>query len=86
MIRVIHKDLLGYSYNDYMNLLEAYRSCKISDDVNSCRLLFNGLIEKIEKEQTTIRVSCNKKQTFWIQPNTSGPLDISECHLDCCHH
>jgi hypothetical protein len=86
MYRVIHKGLTETSYMEYKNLIDAYRSCELEDDITSCRLLFSGLIDKLDEGNTVVHIFSNKHHNYWIQCINDTTDPVSELPLDCCNH
>ncbi len=86
MYRAIHKYLQITTYTDYKNLLDAYKSCIMRDNDDSCRLLFNGLKERIENGETLIRIYCNKSESYWIQCITESNEVIDSFYSPCHTH
>lgn len=85
MYRVIHKGLTETVHMEYKNLIDAYRSCILEDDITSCRLLLSGLIDKLDKGHTVVRIFCNKEEAYWIQCINHISDPISDLPLQCCH-
>ena len=72
-------------------LREAYMAC-IPEPNSSCRLLFNGLEQKLDNGETLIRVTCYIDTVFWIEQliGKAEPFLLPELpwsKIDCaCHH
>ena len=75
-------------WTSYSSLTQSYKACLVNENV-CCRLLMNGLIDRIEEGQTLIRVICDTKVIYWIQVLTKGdePLpELPAIKIDCCHN
>ena len=70
---------------EYNNLIDAYRSCELEDDITSCRLLFSGLIDKLDKGDTIVHIFSNKQEDYWIQCINDITEPVSNLPLDCCN-
>jgi len=52
----------------FTSLIEAYQACKLEDERQACRMLYNGVCERIDKGETLIRVtSTNNNENYWIE-------------------
>ena len=54
----------------FTSLIEAYQMCKLNDESNACRMLYNGVCHCIEKGENLIRVTSknsNPPKSCWIE-------------------
>lgn len=74
----------------FYTLRDAYKAC-IPEPYSCCRLLFNGLEEKLDNKETLIRVTCYLHTVFWIESLSEKPdpfllPDLPTSKIDCgCH-
>jgi len=88
MFRVIKNTMSGpMESTTYNTLLDAYRACIPADESEACRLLINGVQNKISKGDTLIRVTCVHAISYWIQiiHETSDPFPLFDTKIECCH-
>jgi hypothetical protein len=72
----------------YNSLSESYKACVLNKNV-CCRLLMNGVIDRIEEDQRLIRITCDIDTVYWIQVINSSdePLSPLPTIKDfCCNH
>ena len=54
----------------FTTLIEAYQNCKLNDESEACRMLYNGVCHCIEKGENLIRVTSrnsNPPENCWIE-------------------
>ena len=54
----------------FVNLMEAYKNCKLDDESQACRMLYNGVCHCIDKGENLIRVTSRNSdppENCWIE-------------------
>ena len=75
-------------WTTFQDVLPAYSACIPADNTNSCRLLFNGLLDRHAKGETLVRISCDGVNSSWIQiiQNIVEPPPVLDgLKIECCH-
>jgi hypothetical protein len=74
----------------FYTLIDAYKACIPEPDC-CCRLLFNGLQEKMDNKESLVKVTCYIDSVYWIECliGKAEPFllpDLPSSKIDCgCH-
>jgi hypothetical protein len=70
----------------FTTLMEAYQMCKLLDESNACRMMYNGVSERVDRGETLIRVTSknsNPSENYWIEV-IDAPLPALEANVCGC--